>query len=60
MGVKSVPLSLTVNGNSVSVEVDPRALLVDLLRDELCLTGTQALVKVTALQRIYERQAKKR
>ena len=40
MGVKSVPLSLTVNGNSVSVEVDPRALLVDLLRDELCLTGT--------------------
>ena len=36
----SVPLSLTVNGASVSEEVDPRTLLVEFIRNDLCLTGT--------------------
>jgi len=36
----SVPLSLTVNGKAVSVDVDPRTLLVQLIRDQLVLTGT--------------------
>jgi len=33
-------VSLNVNGNEVSVEIEPRTLLVDLLRDQLGLTGT--------------------
>lgn len=33
-------LSLTVNGQAVSVEVEPRTLLVHLLREQLGLTGT--------------------
>ena len=36
----SVPLSLTVNGASVSEEVDPRTLLVEFIRNNLRLTGT--------------------
>jgi len=36
----AVPLSLTVNGMSVTKDVDPRTLLVDLLRNDLGLTGT--------------------
>ncbi len=36
----SVRLSMTVNGKPVSAEVAPRTLLVDLLRDQLRLTGT--------------------
>ncbi len=36
----NVPLSLTVNGKAVSTEVDSRALLVQLIRDKLLLTGT--------------------
>ena len=36
----SVPLSLTVNGRAVSVQVDPRTLLVQLIRENLQLTGT--------------------
>ena len=35
-----VTLSLIVNGKPVSAEIDPRTLLVDLLRNELGLTGT--------------------
>jgi len=35
-----VPVSLTVNGSAVSTEVEPRMLLVQLLRDRLRLTGT--------------------
>jgi carbon-monoxide dehydrogenase small subunit len=35
-----VPVSLTVNGKPVSTEVEPRTLLVQLLRDRLRLTGT--------------------
>ncbi|WP_440997894.1 (2Fe-2S)-binding protein [Arhodomonas sp. SL1] len=33
-------VSLTVNGQGVTREVDPRTTLVDLLRDHLSLTGT--------------------
>ena len=33
-------VSLTVNGQSVTADVDPRTLLVQLIRDELRLTGT--------------------
>jgi carbon-monoxide dehydrogenase small subunit len=36
----SVPISLTVNGKAVTVSVDPRTLLVQLIRDQLKLTGT--------------------
>jgi len=36
----SIPLSLTVNGKTVTTTVDERTLLVDLLRTELALTGT--------------------
>jgi len=35
-----VPLSLTVNGKSVTAEIDPRTLLVEYLRNDLGLTGT--------------------
>src|SRR5579872_6668000 len=33
-------VALTVNGKSVSADVDPRTLLVQLLREHLRLTGT--------------------
>lgn len=36
----SVPLSLTVNGKTVSASVDPRTLLVQFIREQLQLTGT--------------------
>ena len=36
----SLSLSLTVNGKPVRADVDPRTLLVDLLRRDLGLTGT--------------------
>ena len=36
----SVPISLTVNGQAVNVSVDPRTLLVQLIRENLQLTGT--------------------
>jgi aerobic carbon-monoxide dehydrogenase small subunit len=35
-----VKLSMTVNGKPVTAEVEPRTLLVDLIRDTLRLTGT--------------------
>jgi aerobic carbon-monoxide dehydrogenase small subunit len=38
--VERVPLSVTVNGKPCDLEIEPRLLLVDLLRDELHLTGT--------------------
>ncbi len=34
------PLKLSVNGKTVSVEIDPRTSLVELLRENLALTGT--------------------
>ena len=36
----ATPLALKVNGETVSTEVDPRTLLVQLLRETLRLTGT--------------------
>jgi carbon-monoxide dehydrogenase small subunit len=36
----NVPISLTVNGKTVQASVDPRTLLVQLLREQLRLTGT--------------------
>ena len=36
----SVTVSMTLNGNAVSADVEPRALLVHLLRDHFRLTGT--------------------
>ncbi len=36
----SVNVSMTLNGNAVSAEVEDRTLLVNLLRDQLGLTGT--------------------
>ncbi|MDP9346204.1 MAG: (2Fe-2S)-binding protein [Actinomycetota bacterium] len=38
--MSTVPITLTVNGERHSVEVEPRTLLVHLLRDTLFLTGT--------------------
>ena len=35
-----VPITLTVNGKSVTKSIDPRTLLVQFLRDQLHLTGT--------------------
>ena len=35
------PISLTVNGTVCELDVPPRLLLADLLRDELGLTGTK-------------------
>ena len=35
-----VPITLTVNGKSVSRSIDPRTLLVQFLREQLQLTGT--------------------
>ena len=36
----SVSISLTVNGKAVNASVDPRTLLVQLIRENLQLTGT--------------------
>jgi len=38
--VLSIALSLTVNGKAVTADVDPRTLLVQLIRENLQLTGT--------------------
>jgi len=38
--MSTVPVRLTVNGQAHDLEVEPRLLLVHLLRDELGLTGT--------------------
>ena len=36
----NIPLQLSVNGKTVKTSVDPRTLLVQLIREELQLTGT--------------------
>ncbi|HJV86969.1 MAG TPA: (2Fe-2S)-binding protein [Noviherbaspirillum sp.] len=36
----AINVSMTVNGNPVSAEIDPRTLLVQFLRENLSLTGT--------------------
>jgi aerobic-type carbon monoxide dehydrogenase small subunit (CoxS/CutS family) len=38
--IPRVPIRVTVNGRSYSREIEPRMLLVDLIREELDLTGT--------------------
>ena len=38
--IANVPVQVTVNGQTVSASVEPRMLLVELLREELDLTGT--------------------
>jgi carbon-monoxide dehydrogenase small subunit len=38
--IRLVPIKVTVNGNTQKLEVEPRLLLVDLLREKLNLTGT--------------------
>lgn len=38
--IPKVPIEMVVNGKSYTREVEPRLLLVDLLREELDLTGT--------------------
>lgn len=38
--IAKIPVSLKVNGKSYSLNVEPRMLLVELLREELDLTGT--------------------
>ncbi|MBV8890908.1 MAG: (2Fe-2S)-binding protein [Acidobacteria bacterium] len=38
--IEPVPLTLTVNGKAYSITVEPRLLLVELLREQLDLTGT--------------------
>lgn len=40
LAIANVPLQLTVNGRACSATVEPRTLLVELLREELDLTGT--------------------
>jgi aerobic-type carbon monoxide dehydrogenase small subunit (CoxS/CutS family) len=40
-GSPDLPLSFTLNGETVSLEVDPSARLLDLLRYDLGLTGTK-------------------
>jgi aerobic-type carbon monoxide dehydrogenase small subunit (CoxS/CutS family) len=40
-GSPDLPLSFTLNGETVSVEADPSARLLDLLRYDLGLTGTK-------------------
>ena len=39
--IKKVPLALTVNGEQKQLEVDPRISLLDLLREQLAMTGTK-------------------
>ena len=41
MEPKSYPLTMTVNGSDVTVEIEADELLVDVLRDRLDLTGTK-------------------
>ncbi|MDI9332291.1 MAG: (2Fe-2S)-binding protein [Alphaproteobacteria bacterium] len=38
--MSTVPIQLTVNGRAVQADIDPRTLLVQLIRDQLHLTGT--------------------
>jgi carbon-monoxide dehydrogenase small subunit len=39
-GIENVPITVNVNGKAYSVSVEPRLLLVELLREQLDLTGT--------------------
>jgi carbon-monoxide dehydrogenase small subunit len=39
--MKKLRLEMTVNGNAVALEIEPNARLLDILREELQLTGTK-------------------
>src|SRR5215469_18857236 len=39
-GIRKVPIAVNVNGSAYEVSVEPRLLLVELLREYLDLTGT--------------------
>lgn len=39
-GIAEVPITVSVNGKSYSLSVEPRMLLVELIREQLDLTGT--------------------
>lgn len=38
---ETVPLSLTINGKDYNLKIEPRVTLLDLLREQLALTGTK-------------------
>jgi aerobic-type carbon monoxide dehydrogenase small subunit (CoxS/CutS family) len=40
----TIPVTLKVNGQAYSVQIDPRAALLDTLRETLYLTGTKKVV----------------
>jgi xanthine dehydrogenase YagT iron-sulfur-binding subunit len=40
-GIERMPVSLTVNGRTCTIMVEPRMTLLDALREELALTGTK-------------------
>lgn len=40
-GISTLPVALTVNGQTHAMEIEPRALLIDVLRNQLGLTGTK-------------------
>ena len=40
-GIKPMPVSLTINGEAKQMRIDPRTSLLDLLREDLKLTGTK-------------------
>ena len=40
-GVQQMPINLTVNGEAKQMRIDPRTSLLDLLREDLKLTGTK-------------------
>jgi len=40
-GIATLPVALTVNGQTHAMEIEPRALLIDVLRNQLGLTGTK-------------------
>ena len=40
-GVRTMPISLTINGEQKQMRIDPRTSLLDLLREDLKLTGTK-------------------
>lgn len=39
--MQKIQVSFTVNGEAVSLSIDPNARLIDVIREELCLTGTK-------------------
>jgi xanthine dehydrogenase YagT iron-sulfur-binding subunit len=48
-----VPLTLKVNGNSMSCTVEPRSTLLDTLRNRLDVTGPKAGLRSRQLRRLH-------